>query len=376
MCVLVVYAVTNVAMDRVARWVEAEQNGYLWSSEEWMQLFGADNFADHGKPRMLLTGSSEAREGFLFDQFESELPDLEVYNNAFSNLTLQTLIVVLQYIETAYGRSALPQKIVLGVTPPFLLDQPPIDKSYLPRVIGRYSPFVSVDIESRPARLVRKRWLDSLGSRYRYLTHQSRRYKGAALGVTRWAALKVSPELAARQSTRLDLAPSRYHHRPAIDKQEQLRAMRRVLPPLRHPDAVAATVREQWAILQDFVADHGIGLYVVNMPQSTFLLDDYYALIYDEYQRLLRSLTEDTPLLDLARSLHDDEFYDVTHVDLEAARWTSKRVAQFVRDSERGHRAGAPRDPDRADVRRTKETVIPSDDHVDERYPAHVGRRG
>ena len=335
MCVLVMYAGTNVVMDRMAGWVEEEQDGYLWSSEEWMQLFGANNFADHGKSRILLIGSSEAREAFLFDQFESELPGFEAYNNAFSNLTLQTLIVVLQYIETAYGPSALPRKIVLGVTPPLLLDQPPIDRSYLPGVIDRYSPFVSLDIESRPAQLVRKGWLDSLVSRYQYLTHQSRRYKGAVRGVMRWAALSFAPGVADRM--RLGLVPSRYHHhlRP-IDQQEQLQAMRRILPPLRAPETIAATVRMQWAMLHDFTADHDIDLYVVNMPQSTFLLDDYYAQIYDEYRQLLRSLTGDAPFLDLARSLRDDEFYDVTHVNLVAARRTSRHVAQFMREMEAG----------------------------------------
>jgi hypothetical protein len=334
------YTGTNVVMDRMARWVEVEQDGYLWPSEEWMQLFGANNFVDRGKGRILLTGSSEAREGFLFDEFESDLQGFEVYNNAFSNLTLQTLIVVLQYIETAYGPSALPQKIVLGVTPPFLLDQPPIDKSYLPGVIGRYSPFVSLDIESRPARLIRKGWLDSFVSRYQYLTHQSRRYKGAVRGVMRWAALTLAPRLAERQWTRQGLVASRYHHLRPIDKQEQLRAMRRVLPPLRAPVAIAATVRVQWAMLRDFMADHDIDLYVVNMPQSTFLLDDYYAQIYDGYRELLSSLTGDVPFLDLARSLRDDEFYDVTHVNLAAARQTSKRVAQFMREAGAGHCMG------------------------------------
>ena len=44
-CVLAVYVVANVTMGRVARWVEVEQDGYLWWSEEWLQLFGAQNFA-------------------------------------------------------------------------------------------------------------------------------------------------------------------------------------------------------------------------------------------------------------------------------------------------------------------------------------------
>ena len=188
LCVLVAYTAENIAMDRVARWIEVDQDGYLWWSEEWMQLFEANNFVDRGKGRILLTGSSEVREGFLFDEFESELHGFEVYNNAYSNHTLQTLMVVLQYIESAYGPSAVPDKIVLGVAPLFLLDEPSIDRSYLPKVIDRYSPFFNLDTGSRPVRLVSKGWRDSLEARYRYLTHQSRRFQGTMRGLMRFGA--------------------------------------------------------------------------------------------------------------------------------------------------------------------------------------------
>jgi hypothetical protein len=347
MCVLVAYTVTNVALDRVACWVEVKQDGYLWWREEWMQLFGTNNFVNRGRGRILLTGSSEVREGFLFDEFEAELQGFEVYNNAFSNHTLQTLIVVLQYIETAYGPSAMPQKIVLGVTPLFLLDEPSINRSYLPRVIDRYSPLVSLDIGSRPARLVRKGWLDSLVARYRYLTHQSQRYKGALRGVMRAGVLSVAPGLADDYRLRLRLVPSIYHHLPPADKKERLHALRRILPSPPAPVALAASVRTQWTMLQELMADHNIDLYVVNMPQSTFMQDDYYAETYDGYEQLLRSVVGNVPFLDLARFLRDDEFYDITHANLAAARRISRRVAQFVRETEAaGHRSVRPRDPD------------------------------
>ena len=334
MCVLVAYTGANVAMDRLARWVEVEQDGYLWWGEEWMQLFGANNFVDRGRGRLLLAGSSEVREGFLFDEFEAELPGFDVYNNALSNNTLEILLIVLQYIEKAYGPAAMPEKIVLGVTPLFLLGEPSLDRSYLLRIINRYSPLVNVDIESRPARLVNKRRLDSLVAHYRYLKHQSRRYKGALRGVMRAGILSVSPELADRYWLRFGLVPSIYHHLPPRDQNERLEALRRNLPSPPDPVALAATVRVQWAMLQDFMVDHDIDFYLVNMPQSTFLRDDYYQAMYDEYEQLLRSLTSDVHYLDLARSLRDEEFHDMTHLKLGAARRTSRRVAQFVRETE------------------------------------------
>lgn len=344
MCVLAAYVVANVAMDRAAQWVEVEQNGYLWWSEEWMQLFGANNFVNRGRNRILLAGSSEVREGFLFDEFEAELEGFDVYNNAFSNQTLETLIIVLQYIETVYGPSAMPEKIVLGFTPLTLLDVPPLEESYLPRVIERYSPRVRLDIEKRPARLIRKGWGDSFVARYRYLKHQGRRYRGALRGLMRAGILWLSPAMADRYWLRLRLVPSLYHHLPPRDQQERLQALRRILPSPPDPVARAATVRGQWAVLQDLVVTHAIDLYVVNVPQSTFLRDDYYRTTYSEYERLLRDVVGDTPYLDLARFLRDDEFHDMTHPNLAAARRTSRRVAQFIRetDAERHSPSAAP----------------------------------
>ena len=119
-CALAAYIGANMTMDQVARRVEVDQDGYLWWSEEWLQLFGAQNFVDRGKGRILLSGSSEGREAFLFDEFEAELHGFEVYNNAYSTHTFTTFLLVLRYIETVYGPSAMPQKIVLGVTPLFV----------------------------------------------------------------------------------------------------------------------------------------------------------------------------------------------------------------------------------------------------------------
>jgi hypothetical protein len=335
-CVLVAYSGTNLAMDRTARWVEEEQDGYLWWQEEWMQLFGANNFADRGRGRIQLTGSSEVREGFLFDEFEAELQGFDVYNNAFSNLTLETLLVVLQYIETVYGPGAMPEKVVVGFTPQTLLGPPSMEASYLPAVIDRYSPLVSLDAGMRPARLIRKGRIDSLIARYHYLTHQSRRYQGALRGVMRAGILVVWPEMADRYWLRLGLVPSIYHHLPRRDQKERLQTLRRNYPSPPDPVALAATVRAQWAVLQDLMVAHDIELYVVNMPQSTFLRDDYYKAMYDDYEQLLRSVAGDVPYLDLARLLRDDEFYDMTHPTLAAARRTSRRVAQFVSETDAG----------------------------------------
>ena len=81
-------------------------------------------------------------------------------------------------------------------------------------------------------------------------------------------------------------------------------------------------------------ADHQIDLYAVNMPQSTWLVDEYYKETYDDYRKLLGSVVGDTPFLDLARFLRDDEFFDMTHANLASARRISREVARFVRETD------------------------------------------
>ena len=333
LCALAAYIVVNITMDQVARRVEVQQDGYLWWSEEWMQLFGAHNFVDRGTGRILLTGSSEAREAFLDDEFEAELQGYDVYNNAYSNHTLTTLLLVLRYIETVYGPSAMPQKIVLGINPFFALDEPSLENSYLPRVINRYSAFVSVDAAQWPPRLEPKGRLDSLVSRYQLLTHQRRRYQGAMRGVMREAVVTLAPRFADQYWVRFKLVPSKYHHLPPIDQQKALKMLQQVVPAF-DPGPRADRFRQEWAMLEDVVAVHNSNLYVVNMPQSTWLLDDYFKESYDDYMQLLTSVMGDTPFLDLTHFLRDDEFYDMTHANLVAAKRVSKRVAQFVRETD------------------------------------------
>ena len=330
-CVFAAYSGVSITMGSVARWVEVNRDGHLWHREEWLQLFGAQNFVARGRGRILLSGSSETREDFLFDEIEAELSGFEVYNNAYSDHTLTTLLLVLQYIESVYGASAMPEKILLGVTPRFALNDPPIAASYLPRVIDRYSPLVSVDVESQPPRLIPKGWFDSLKSRYRYVAHQSRRYRGALRGITREAVVGLAPSLADQDWFRDRLAPSWYHHLPPIDQEEQLEELRRAGRLAPDPLGRGDRLRLEWARLEDLSIEHDMELYVVNMPQSTLMVEDYYRDYYDDYMRLLRRVVGVTPFLDLSRFLRDDEFHDLTHANLEAARRVSRRVARFVR---------------------------------------------
>ena len=111
----------------------------------------------------------------------------------------------------------------------------------------------NVDLRTSPPRLVDKGWIDSAAARYRLLTHQSRRYQGAARGVMRAAVGWLAPDLSVRYRVRFKLGPAYYHHLPPRDKAEHLERARR--SGLRMPDPVerAESVRAEWAALERFV---------------------------------------------------------------------------------------------------------------------------
>ena len=299
-----------------------------------MQLFDARNFVGRGGGRVLLSGSSEVREAFLVDEIETALPGVEVYNNAYSNHTLETFLLVLQYIEAVYGSSAMPQRIVLGITPWFALNDPDIDESYLPRVIDRYSASMRVDKESQPPRLAPKGWNSSVVSRYRLLTHQSRRYRGALKELVRATVTAVAPGFADQYEMQQHLVPSRFHGLEPIDQASQLDELRRFGRTSVVTEERRRTFAAEYAKLREFVTDNEIDLRLVNMPQSTWMVDRYFGNAYDDYRRMLASVVGDTPFLDLSRFLDDDEFYDMSHPTLSGARRVSLRVAEFVQAPE------------------------------------------
>jgi hypothetical protein len=322
-------------MEQVAQWVEVEQNGYLWWAEEYMQLFSATNFVGRGEHRILLCGSSEGREGFLFDVMEADLPGFEVFQNSYSAGSMTTLLIMLDYIEKAYGSTAMPDKIVLGITPWFVTNRYSINESHVPTVINKYSPYYRVDRTQGELHLVPKNRLEAMVARYRLLTQQSRRYQGALRGVFRAIVTYFRPDLADAYWLRRGLVPSKYHHLPRrSNKNAAIHWVMRSKLPSIEPGPYRETMRKEFAKLQEFTKRNGIELYVVNLPQSKWLIDEYFGASYDENVQATACLIGDTPFLDLGRFLSEEEMFDLLHPTLDGSRKVSRRVAQFVRETE------------------------------------------
>jgi len=311
---------------------------YLWQTEEWLQLFTPTNYRDRGSGRILLTGASEAREGFLPGPFEEALRGVEAYQNSMSAGVIEDVPLLLEYMEGAYGAGAVPDRVVIGVAFRMAMNYlPNPGETPLRDAIDRYSPVYSIDKTSYPRLLVPKGPAASLASRFRLLGHQGARYRRGltgALGLV-WARLEDRAADAGWRR-KLGLVPSRFYDRPARAKARYWKT------PTPYPRLANVRPLEQAERLrQSFdelrrIADHrGTEFYVVNLPEGPWMEGFYPDGVYAEYDSLLRRSVGDFPFLDLRWFLEQEEFFDWVHPTPAGARRLSDRVARFVAGTER-----------------------------------------
>lgn len=331
------FLVSHLVMERLSRSVEA-QGAYLWGPEQWLQLFTPTSHVDRGRGRVLLTGASEAREGLLAEYFEEELPGFQAYTYGLSAGLLEDVVLSLEYLEAAYGPTAIPEKIVLGTSFRMVMNYtewgPPIYQA-----IDLYSPFFSVDLQADPHRLVPKNVLQSLASRYRFAVHQGARYRRGIHANIHLALSHRSGKPDQRTWEALELLPAENHRNRSRDKQQYWDAVRAgkawywKLGSIR-PSTRENTIRRDFANLLAIAGRHSANVYVVNLPEGPWTELFYEAGNYDEYLRILRDAIGETPFLNLRRFLQQDEFHDWAHPNRAGAVRVSERVVQFLVESD------------------------------------------
>lgn len=337
-------------MEGVARRVEVSQRAYLWSQEEWLQVLTPSNYVGRGSGRILMSGSSEAREAFLDDRIREGLPGFEVYLNAFASATLADLVLLLDYVSGEYGLSALPDKLVLGIGTRMMANFRAAPYSLLAHAIDKYSPSFRVEESVDGPRLIPKTRLESVFARLRFLSHQTDRYRAATLSVRRASIIAIRPELAQDNRLRKGLTPARYHFArgmPVEQKEPYLRTTGN-WPAVHKWDFLAdhPRIAREAQKLVAFTRCHGIELYVINMPELSINRELYEPGVYEQYLQVVREAFGSTAMLDLRSLLSDDEFFDVSHPSLTGAIKISDRVADFVaRCSKRPAGAQAPAMP-------------------------------
>jgi len=329
----------HLLLGNLSRSFEAK-GAYLWGDEEWLQLFSPASYVEHGPTRVLLIGSSETREALLPDYFDEGLPGHRSYVYGLSAGTLEDVILSLQYIEEAYGPTAMPDKLVLGISFRMVMNYsewgPPLRES-----IDKYSPYYSVDLESSPHGLVAKDRFQSLVSRLHLAGHQGTRYRSAVRVLAQTAHEQPTTEPWHPLWSQLGLTPAMNHKFESNDKQQYWDAVLRGrawywrLGSLQ-PSTRATTIRRDFANLLEISQTYGTELYVVNAPEGPWTELFYDDGVYDEYLLLVREAIGTTPFLNLRRFLVEDEFHDWAHANRLGAIRVSNRVVQFIEETDRG----------------------------------------
>jgi hypothetical protein len=347
--IVLLFFVVNTGLLRLADWAEAKYGYYPLRNEDYLRCLLPSMYENRGRNRILLAGPSEVREGFLGDQFENELPGMSVFNGGLSQGTFDDLLISLDYIKKVYGPSAMPEVMVLGITPRYVANilsengQSPLVAS-----INRYSPYYRVEQTPEGSKLVPKSAWDGFVSWLRFLPKNQSRYRPAlsAASYEIYRRLLETNAIAGRtgigkmleRRVRDNRLPYKYHNNRHPWKDEALKAWLNepesfwFKSKLWDPEKDKARVQEQFAKLKQIARDWNIRLYVVNTPEHPLVRNSYPPGRYEQYLQLVTETLQDTPLLNLRDLLAPNEFFDLAHPTYAGAQRETAQVVRFLKE--------------------------------------------
>jgi hypothetical protein len=328
------FVAVHAALEGAARFSERYLGAYLWKEQDYLRLFSPANHAGRGRHRLLIYGPSEAREGLLPEEIAREAKGLKPYQNSQSIGTLEDGLIVLRYIEGAYGPDAVPDAMLLGVTTRFAGNLR-TQSSPLVEGINKYSPHFRVVEDAHPPSLVRRSFVESIEPRLALLGLMPDRYRRGLFAIASRTATKIVPSLSAERRSWVPIAPSKY----LIGKYASEAATKKWLVTpgnfweLVHdwnPAADRERVTRELQMYRDFAAKNGTELYVVNLPELSWNRELYKPGRYEAYLEVVRSAIGDTPFLDLRTFLPDELFFDDAHPTWDGAIKVSREVGAFI----------------------------------------------
>ena len=330
------FVATHVLLESIARFSERHLDAFLWKQQDYLRLFAASNYVGLGRGRLLIYGPSEAREGLLPDVIARGVAGLAPYQHSQSLGTLEDGLFVLSYIERAYGRTAIPDAILLGITTRFIGDLRP-RPSPLQEGTNRYSPHFRIVEGSSPPALTPRSWWEAVQADLALLALQPDRYRRGVYAVASRIATRVVPSFAENRWSWVPISPAKYLEGRYASEEGTRRWL---VTPGNHwelvhswdPERDRARVTREIGVLLDYTRRHGIALYVVNLPELSWNRDLYRPGRYEAYLEIVRAALGDTPFLDLRTFLADDDFFDDAHPVWSAGIRVSTRVATFIRE--------------------------------------------
>jgi hypothetical protein len=376
--VLLIYGALVLGLTRLSVWAETEMGAYPYKHEDWLRYLLPDLFVVDARERIMVIGPSAAREAVLVEPIARAFPGAHVFNGALSVGTIDDVLVSLEYIEGAYGAEALPNVLVLGLTPRFVANLPA--ERPLQPAIDRYSPHFNVEEgENGPVIAPKSALSGSLAwlrfhalkqtSRYRTAIEAARlravlagreRCRGAgALCPYDWPSDVTEWVLARPKLVRFlglgrletfglagylanEISPLRYSY-DGRRSEDVLRA--RLENPESFWDEVfswdprprAAETESRMVRLLDFATKREIEVFAVNLPENEICSAMYQPERYLAYRAVLESSLGDTPYLDLRSLLPRTELRDAVHVTLQGAERTTAAIVRLMEEHRQGN---------------------------------------
>lgn len=352
------YACIMLAMLGLSSWAEQDLDAYPFKEEDWLRYLLPSRFELQDRAMIMLAGPSTVRENLLYKRFEEKFPEYFIYQGGISLGAMDDVLASLEYIEQVYGAGALPEIMVLGISPRFIANIP----GERPFSIGLdlYSPYFSVTQVESGLSLVRKNWIEGMLARARFLAYkQPGRTRTALLALfNHWMYEKRSaaegPGMPVAVGSRQLSPVDRVFRIPVVAELVRLAGFKRILdydfsallawhispfkyslnPPMdlegllgwmRNPDSWWRTVFT-WDPLQteqetagrlkrlvEFTNRHDIRLLIVNMPERDIGRDMYDDEKYQAYLDLVGNAAGASAFLDFRGFLRPNEFYDAEH---------------------------------------------------------------
>ncbi len=341
------FASAHLVLEAAAHFAESRLDAYLWKRQDYLRVFSPTYHLDRGHDRLWIYGPSEAREGLLPEEIKHAIPELTPYQNAQSVGTLEDGLIALEYIERAYGRSAIPQAILLGITPRFIGD---IRRrsSPLQDGINKYSPHFTVVRGTHPPALVPRSMIESLQARLTLMSLQPDRYRRGVFAIASRVATSLVPALAANKWSWVPVSAAKYLEGRYASMEATkiwLEVPGNVWEAVHawDPEKDSDRVTHELQVLLNFVDSHGIELYVVNLPELSWNRKLFEPGRYEAYLRIVEDVLGDTPFLNLRTYLPDDDFFDDAHPTWPAAIRVSAEVGAFIRTHRENLAAGGRR---------------------------------
>ena len=356
-----VYLAALAALQGAVRAAESSGTVYPYRQEDWLRYLPATLWPDDGRTLILLTGPSTARENLLVEEFATAFPGYRAFQGSLSLGTLADVIVSLEYVGRVHGAGALPDMLVLGVSPRFLAEIP--DARPFALGLDRYSSrFRLADSAGTESVLEPKSRLEGGLAQLRFLTtHQTGRYRAAlAWSVSRLLSSEVgSSALGGLVDRLIGSAPGRLFLPPRAAEIGLAAFAAEIVSPYKYrnaarlgdarlaqwldapdswwkdvhrwdpgPDSIA--VRARVRRLLDFAGRHGIDVFVVSLPERSISRTRYAEGFDARFHRFAMAVFEPLPVLDLRCLLDDREFRDAEHASVHGARRTTAHTIRHI----------------------------------------------